>query len=213
MISSILLQGIPRHDTRIFEVREAFKRTSFPGFRADISAHISKKTPPASLPGGPPRAPAGGLRACGAQTLLTSPVAVPATNAGALIITLLHTFVLVYRCTTAINSPKEQSSKRMKSGSAIFFSTAQDKPSFLQAHAGVYQPPPRAPPHNHQHYHGMYMVVMVVVVVVVTVCTTKRCAFLEPNFDESNIVTQQYGWVVLGNSRGSRRADLGGACR
>ena len=53
MISSFLLQDIPRHNTRLFEVREAFKRTSLLGFCAYIiSAYIVKKTPPAALPGG-----------------------------------------------------------------------------------------------------------------------------------------------------------------
>ena len=53
MISSFL-QDIPRHDTRLFEVREAFKRTLLLVF-AHILEHISqKKTPPATLPGGPP---------------------------------------------------------------------------------------------------------------------------------------------------------------
>ena len=44
------------------------------------------------------------------------------------------------------------------------------------------------------------VVVVVVVAVVVTPCTTKRCAFLEPNSDEPKIVTQQFGCVVLGNA-------------
>ena len=50
------------------------------------------------------------------------------------------------------------------------------------------------------------MVVVVVAVVVVTLCTTKRCALLEPNSDEPNIVTQQahgtpqFRWVLLGNT-------------
>ena len=45
MISSFLLQDIPRHDTRLFEVREAVKRTLSLGFRAYISAYIAKKKP------------------------------------------------------------------------------------------------------------------------------------------------------------------------
>ena len=36
MISSFLLQDIPRHDARLFEVREAFKRTLLLGFRASV---------------------------------------------------------------------------------------------------------------------------------------------------------------------------------
>ena len=40
MISSFLLQDIPRHDTRLFEVREAFRRTLLLGFRAYISAYF-----------------------------------------------------------------------------------------------------------------------------------------------------------------------------
>ena len=36
MISSFLLQDIPRHDTGLFEVREAFGRTFLVGFRAYI---------------------------------------------------------------------------------------------------------------------------------------------------------------------------------
>ena len=40
MISSLLLQDIPRHDTRLFEVREAFRRTLLLGFRAYISAYF-----------------------------------------------------------------------------------------------------------------------------------------------------------------------------
>ena len=70
MISSFLLQDIPRHDTRLFEVREAFKRTLLLDFRA----YIANKSPPAVLPGAPPRA-----------TSLASPVALPATDAGPLI--------------------------------------------------------------------------------------------------------------------------------
>ena len=39
MISSFLLQDIPRHpDTRLFEVREAFKRSLLLGFQGHIRA-------------------------------------------------------------------------------------------------------------------------------------------------------------------------------
>ena len=44
MISSFFLQDIPRHDTRLFEVREAFKRSLLLGVRAYISADIAKKS-------------------------------------------------------------------------------------------------------------------------------------------------------------------------
>ena len=53
MISSFLLQDIPRHpDTCLFEVREAFKRNLFLGFEAHIRAYIAIFSPPA---------PSGGL--------------------------------------------------------------------------------------------------------------------------------------------------------
>ena len=42
VISSFLLLDIPRHDTRLFEVQEALKRTLLPGFRAYIGAYISQ---------------------------------------------------------------------------------------------------------------------------------------------------------------------------
>ena len=74
MISSFLLQGIPRHtDTRLFEVREAFKRCYF-GFQAHIRAYIAYFSPPALR--GPLR------RACApaAATRLASPVALRATD-------------------------------------------------------------------------------------------------------------------------------------
>ena len=60
MISSFLLQDVPSHDTRLVEVREAFKRTLLLGFRAYIprsSAYIAKKI----ASGGPPGGPSGGL--------------------------------------------------------------------------------------------------------------------------------------------------------
>ena len=81
MISSFLLQDIPRHDTRLFEVREAFKRTLLLGFRAYICSHIAKKSPPAVLPG-PLRGARGGC--CGG-------------DAGPLINALVHaTHILLY---------------------------------------------------------------------------------------------------------------------
>ena len=92
MISSFLLHDIPRHDTRLFEVREAFV-----GFGAYINSYIAKKTPPAALPGGPPGrtsgAPCGGL----ARLLHRSaPVAIPETDAGPLINALIHTLGVRY---------------------------------------------------------------------------------------------------------------------
>ena len=51
VISSFLLQDVPSHDTRLVEVREAFKRTLLLGFRGKIRAYIEKKSPPAALPG------------------------------------------------------------------------------------------------------------------------------------------------------------------
>ena len=59
MISSFLLQDIPKHDTHRFEVREAFKRTLLPGFRPYFSCILRispKKMLPAALPGGAPGA-------------------------------------------------------------------------------------------------------------------------------------------------------------
>ena len=42
VISSFLLQDIPRHpDTRLFEVREAFKRNLLLGFQARIRAVLA----------------------------------------------------------------------------------------------------------------------------------------------------------------------------
>ena len=67
-ISALLLQDIPRHpDTRLFEVREAFKRSSLLGFQVYIGAYIAMVYPvvaPGALTGGT----AGGLLACAAQT-------------------------------------------------------------------------------------------------------------------------------------------------
>ena len=67
MISPFLLEDVPRHDTRLFEVREAFKRTLWLGFRAYISERVANKSPPATLPGGLPgggSAPPHGPQAC-----------------------------------------------------------------------------------------------------------------------------------------------------
>ena len=63
--SSFLLQDIPTHpDTRLFEVREAFKRIMLLGFRAYIRAYIAFFPPPATLrvpSGGPPWGTSGEL--------------------------------------------------------------------------------------------------------------------------------------------------------
>ena len=85
MISSFLLQDIPRHpDTRLFEVREACKRSLLLGFQAHIRACIALFSPPAALRG-PLRgacAPAARIKSCvacalratGAETLITAPL-------------------------------------------------------------------------------------------------------------------------------------------
>ena len=88
VISSFLLQDIPRHDPRLFEVRDEFKRTLLLGFRAYSSANFAKKSPPAALPLGPSGPRAGGLRRA---TRLASPVAVPATDAGRPMNALIYT--------------------------------------------------------------------------------------------------------------------------
>ena len=50
MISLFLLQDITRHpDTRLFEVREAFKQCLLLGFLAHIRAYIAFFSPPAAL--------------------------------------------------------------------------------------------------------------------------------------------------------------------
>ena len=62
VIRSFLLQDIPRHpDTRLFEVREAFKRSLLLGFQAPIRAYIAifhlrrpSGGPPGGSSGGPP---------------------------------------------------------------------------------------------------------------------------------------------------------------
>ena len=52
VIRSFLLQDIPRHpDIRLFEVREAFKRSLLRGFQAHIRAYIAFFSPPAALRG------------------------------------------------------------------------------------------------------------------------------------------------------------------
>ena len=68
-MSSFLLQDIPRHDTRVIEVREAFEHISLLGFHPNISADTAKKKASGGSCGGH----SGPLRA----TRLTSPVAVP----------------------------------------------------------------------------------------------------------------------------------------
>ena len=64
MITSFPLQDIPRHpDTRLFGVREAFKRSLLLGFQAHIRTYIAFFSPPAALrvvPPGPLREPSGG---------------------------------------------------------------------------------------------------------------------------------------------------------
>ena len=50
MIISFLLQDIPRHpDTRLFEVREAFKRGLLLDFQAHVRVYIAIFSPPAAL--------------------------------------------------------------------------------------------------------------------------------------------------------------------
>ena len=91
MINSVLLEDIPRHDTRFFEVREAFEHALSLGFRAYIRAYLVYRKnknaagvthAAAGTPGGPsrealrgpsrspPGGPAGVLCACGAQHAL-----------------------------------------------------------------------------------------------------------------------------------------------
>ena len=84
--SSVLFQDIVRHPhTRLFEVREAFKRPSSLCFRTCSRAYIAFFPPPAALPGGPPEGPAGGCAAGVLRaTRLASPVALRATDAGPL---------------------------------------------------------------------------------------------------------------------------------
>ena len=91
MVSSFL-QDIPRHDTHLFEVREAFKRTLLLGFRAYSSAYYIAKN---LVSGG---SPGGGLRgACAPAARNTPCVAyyVPATDAGPLINDLVHTLLVL----------------------------------------------------------------------------------------------------------------------
>ena len=52
MIGSFLIRGIPRHDTRLFEVREAFKHTLLLVLRAYICAYIANKITFGGPPGG-----------------------------------------------------------------------------------------------------------------------------------------------------------------
>ena len=88
VISSFLLSDIPRHpDTRLFEVREAFKR-SLLVFRR-IFAHIPQffrlRRPSEGPPGGDSRGAFGGLARLRRATRLASPVAMCATDAEPLI--------------------------------------------------------------------------------------------------------------------------------
>ena len=80
VISSFVLQDIPKHDTHLFEVREAFKRFLLPGFRAYISAYIAKKKRfrrPSRPPGTPAGACAPVAGACAPVAGACAPVAVP----------------------------------------------------------------------------------------------------------------------------------------
>ena len=67
MIRSFLFQDIPRHpDTRLFEVREAFKRSLLPGTWFSVAySRIYRNifSPPPAL-----RGPCGGLALCAQQT-------------------------------------------------------------------------------------------------------------------------------------------------
>ena len=85
MISSFLLQDIPTHpDTRLFEVREAFKRSLLLGFQVHIRAYIAIFSPPAA-----------GVLRC-----LASPVALSATDAETLINALVRTHATVVSSNT-----------------------------------------------------------------------------------------------------------------
>ena len=64
MISAFLLQDVPKHDARLFEVREGYKRTLLLGYRAYISAYTAKKI----ASGGPPRRTS--APPCGVNTLV-----------------------------------------------------------------------------------------------------------------------------------------------
>ena len=75
VIRSFLLQDIPRHpDTRLFEVREAFKRSLLLGFQAHIRAYFA---------------------------IFSSPAALRATVAEPLINALNHTPVVIYLVTVS----------------------------------------------------------------------------------------------------------------
>ena len=64
MISSFLLQDNLRHpDTRLFEVREAFKRSLLSDFQAHIRAYTAFFSPPAARGGLSRGTLGGGLRA------------------------------------------------------------------------------------------------------------------------------------------------------
>ena len=95
VITSVLLLDIPRHpDTRLFEVREAFKRSLLLGFQARIRAYIAGVSPPAALRG-PSGGPCGGLRGLRRVTRAAGVlrVALRATDAEPLINALVHSRV------------------------------------------------------------------------------------------------------------------------
>ena len=98
MVSSFL-QDIPRHDARLVEVREAFKRTLLPCFRAYISAYIGREKKRLRRPSRGGLDPCGGLarRHAPQACCAVSPVAVPATGVGPLIKALVHTYVRAFR--------------------------------------------------------------------------------------------------------------------
>ena len=69
MIISFLLQDIPRHpDTRLFEVREAFKRSLLLDFQAHIRACMSSGGPCGGLPRLRRATRAAGVLRCAQQT-------------------------------------------------------------------------------------------------------------------------------------------------
>ena len=87
VISSFLLQDMPRHpDTRLFEVREAFKRSLLLGFQAHIRAYSAFFSPPAVH------------RGASRTTRLAWPVALRATDAEPPINTLVRMYVYSCSC-------------------------------------------------------------------------------------------------------------------
>ena len=99
VISSLLFQDIPWHpNTRLFEVREAFKRSLLLDFQARIRAYNAIFSPPADLrepsggpPGGTSAPPCGGL-----ATRPAFPVALRATDAEPLINALVQAHDYAY---------------------------------------------------------------------------------------------------------------------